>query len=139
MKRNLDFLSRALGTAVFRRVWRAALERLNSLLWSEVLISQSFTAFGAAQFYRDLQAIGSLVERYIPEGSVSLGSLGDAVRLLNLPIDPEGQGGVSLREATDRVFTDNSEAKKLLEELEIDSLSPANARQVLRRRVENSE
>ncbi|KAL2163477.1 hypothetical protein VTH06DRAFT_5535 [Thermothelomyces fergusii] len=150
LKRDLDFLRRALGTAVFRRVWRAALERLNDTLWSDVLMSHKFTASGAAQFARDLQAVSALVERYIPDGSSALGSLGDALRLLNLPVDPpeekkEGEAGgeeggrMSLKRATDMVFTDNTEAKKVLDELEIDSLTPANARQILQRRVENAE
>ncbi|KAK1766496.1 TIP-1 family-domain-containing protein [Phialemonium atrogriseum] len=138
LKRNLEFLSRALGTAVFRRIWRSALDRLNMLLWSEVLMSQSFTTYGAAQFARDLHAMFSTLERYIPDGSGSLRSLEDAVRLLNLPIEPQ-EGVTSLKQATDRVFTDNTQAKKLLEELELDSLTPANARQILYRRVENSE
>ncbi|KAK3985894.1 RINT1-like protein [Cladorrhinum sp. PSN332] len=130
LKRDLDFLSRTLGTAPFRRVWRDALERLNNSLWSDVLMSHKFTAIGAAQLRHDLRAISSLIERYIPDGSSSLGSLSDALRLLNLD---------SIKDATDRVFTDNAEAKKLLEELEIDSLTPANARQILQRRVENAE
>ncbi|KAL2171786.1 hypothetical protein VTG60DRAFT_1784 [Thermothelomyces hinnuleus] len=138
LKRDLDFLQRALGTAVFRRVWRAALERLNNTLWSDVLMSHKFTASGAAQFSRDLQAISALVERYIPDGSSALGSLSDALRLLNLPVDAP-EGGMSLKRATDMVFTDNTEAKKALDELEIDSLTSANARQILQRRVENAE
>ncbi|KAG7293774.1 hypothetical protein NEMBOFW57_003831 [Staphylotrichum longicolle] len=138
LKRDLEFLQRALGTAVFRRVWREALERLNGTLWSDVLMNHKFTASGAAQFLRDVQAISALVERFIPDGSGSLGSLSDALRLLNLPVDgPEG--AMSLKQATDRVFTDNAEAKKVLEELDVDSLTPANARQILQRRVENAE
>ncbi|KAK0721484.1 TIP-1 family-domain-containing protein [Apiosordaria backusii] len=140
LKRDFDFLSRALGTAVFRRVWREALERLNSTLWTDVLMSHKFTSSGAAQFARDLHAISSVIERYIPDGSSSLGSLSDAVRLLNLPVEQPLEGdGMSLKKATDMVFTDNTEAKKVLDELEIDSLTPANARQILQRRVENAE
>ncbi|KAK4242929.1 RINT1-like protein [Achaetomium macrosporum] len=138
LKRDLDFLSRALGTAVFRRVWREALEKLNNTLWSDVLIGHKFTASGAAQFMRDVQAISVLIERFIPDGSSSLGSLSDALRLLNLPVDAQ-EGAMSLKRATDMVFTDNSEAKKVLDELEIDSLTPANARHILQRRVENAE
>ncbi|KAF3357663.1 hypothetical protein VdG1_05766 [Verticillium dahliae VDG1] len=48
-------------------------------------------------------------------------------------------GGVSLKVATDRIFTDNTEAKKMLEALEIDSLTPANARHILQRRLETNE
>jgi hypothetical protein len=138
LKRDLSFLQRALGTAVFRRVWREALEKLNGTLWSDVLMNHKFTASGAAQFMRDVHAISALVERFIPDGSSSLGSLSDALRLLNLPVEAE-EGGLSLKRATDMVFTDNSEAKKALDELEIDSLTPANARQILQRRVENAE
>jgi hypothetical protein len=135
----LDFLSRALGTAAFRRIWRTALEKLNNLLWSDVLMSQSFTTLGAAQFMRDLHAIVALIERYLPDGSTVMSTLHDGVKLLNLPVEPKEEGIPSLKAASDRVFTDNTEAKKLLDELGIDSLSPANARHILQRRVENSE
>lgn len=101
-------------------------------------MSHKFTASGAAQFMRDVHAVSSLVERYIPDGSSSLSSVNDALLLLNLPVEAQ-EGTMSLRQATDRVFTDNSEAKKVLDELEIDSLTPANARQILQRRVENAE
>ncbi|KXH29708.1 RINT-1 family protein [Colletotrichum nymphaeae SA-01] len=138
LKRNFDFLLKAIGTAAFRRTWRSALDKLQDLLWGEVLMRQSFTAFGAAQFTRDVNAIFSLVERYIQNGVGSLGSLFDALKLLNLPNEPQ-EGTLSLKDATDRVFTDNTEAKKLLEELDIDTLTPANARHILQRRVENKE
>jgi len=51
----------------------------------------------------------------------------------------EEGAGLSLKEASDRVFTDNTEAKKVLEELDIEILTPANARHILQRRVENIE
>lgn len=114
------------------------MEKLHGTLWSDVLMSHRFTASGAAQFRRDLHAIAALVESHIPDGSSSLGSLSDALGLLNLPIGAQ-EGAMSLKHATDRVFTDNTEAKKVLDELEIDSLTPANARQILQRRVENAE
>lgn len=138
MKRNIEFLVKALSTATFRRIWREALDKLQDSLWSEVLMRQNFTTFGAAQFFRDVHAIASLVDRYIPDGSAALASLWDGVKLLNLPVEAQ-EGGVSLKQASDRVFTDNTEAKKLLEDLQIESLTPANARKILQRRVENSE
>ena len=160
LKRDLDFLSRALGTAVFRRVWRDALEKLSSMLWTEVLMSSKFAASGAAQFARDIHAICALVERYLPDvGHNALASLVEGVRLLSLPASGEevqGGGGedgrekegggkkeeeepMTLQMASDWAFMDGDHAKKLLETLEIETLSPANARQILRRRVENSE
>ncbi|KAK4203504.1 putative RAD50-interacting protein 1 [Triangularia verruculosa] len=139
LKRDLDFLSRALGTAAFRRVWREGLERLNNMLWTEVLMSHKFTGSGAAQLGRDVKAVEAVVERYIPDGSSALGSLGDAVRLLNLPLEG-GEEEMTLKRATDMVFTDNVEAKKVLEGVGMEGgLTPANARQILGRRVENAE
>ncbi|KAI2627715.1 TIP-1 family-domain-containing protein [Hypoxylon sp. NC1633] len=138
IKRNLTFLAAALSTAVYRRVWREALDKVQDMLWANILMTQSFTTLGAAQFMRDLEAITSLIDRHIPDGSAALGTLLDGSALLNLPIEVEN-GAVSLQQATDRVFTDNTEAKKLLTELDLESLTPANARKILQRRVENSE
>lgn len=138
MRRNFEFLFRALSTAVFRRILRESLEKLQDVLWTDVLMRQSFTTFGAAQFMRDIHAILSLVERYVPDGPSALLSLHDGIKLLNLPVEPR-EGVMSLKQASDRVFTDNTEAKKVLQELDIETLTPANARHILQRRVENSE
>ncbi|TLD29102.1 hypothetical protein PspLS_03343 [Pyricularia sp. CBS 133598] len=143
LKRNLEFVNRALSTAAFRRVWREALDKLDETLWHDVLTRHSFTAFGAAQFMRDLHAVVALVERYIPEGGgLALARVQEGVRLLNLPMEADASGkaaAVTLRQASDRVFKDNEEAKRLLEELGIDLLSPTNARHILQRRVEMSD
>ncbi|KAI0886545.1 TIP-1 family-domain-containing protein [Annulohypoxylon maeteangense] len=138
LKRNLAFLSTALSTAVYRRIWRESLEKLQDLLWTNVLMTQNFTTLGAAQFVRDLDAITSLITRHIPDGSAAFSTLQDGLQLLNLPLEAK-DGGVSLQQASDLVFTDNTEAKKLLSELGLESLTPANARKILQRRVENSE
>lgn len=92
------------------------------------------------------------VDRYVPDGSASaMAFLGDAVRLLNLPVDrdPGGQGeegqaegvggAMTLKQASDRVFMYNEEARAVLEELGIDTLEPTHARRVLQNRVENSD
>ncbi|TGJ87787.1 hypothetical protein E0Z10_g960 [Xylaria hypoxylon] len=138
VKRNLAFLASALSTAVYRRIWRTALEKLQEMLWGDVLLRQNFTTLGAAQFMRDLQAIFSLVDRHIPDGSLIMGTLQDGTQLLNLPVE-SSNGGITLQQVTDRIFTDNTEAKRTLAELDLESLSPANARKILPRRVENSE
>ncbi|KAI0813894.1 RINT-1 family protein [Xylaria sp. FL0064] len=138
VKRNLTFLANALSTAVYRRIWRTALDKLQEMLWGEVLLKQNFTTLGAAQFVRDLQALSSLVDRHLPDGSLIMGTVQDGAQLLNLPIESIN-GGITLQQATDRVFTDNTEAKKTLAELGLESLTPANARKILQRRVENSE
>ncbi|KAI0409272.1 RINT-1 family protein [Xylaria palmicola] len=138
LKRNLTFLASALSTAVYRRIWRAALEKLQDMLWGDVLMRQNFTTLGAAQLVRDLQAIFSLVDRHIPDGSAIMSALQDGAELLNLPVDSRNSA-ITLQQATDRVFTDNAEAKKTLAELGLDSLTPPVARKILQRRIENTE
>ncbi|KAH9904449.1 RINT-1 family protein [Xylariomycetidae sp. FL2044] len=140
IKRNITFLASALSTAVYRRVWREALDRIQDMLWNDVFMRQNFTALGAAQFMRDIQAIRSLVDRYIPDGSAVMNMLQEGAQLLNLPIEPDSEGsGVSLQEMSDRIFTANTEAKTALVELGLESITPPNARKILQRRVENSE
>ncbi|KAI0599764.1 RINT-1 family protein [Biscogniauxia sp. FL1348] len=138
LKRNLTFLASVLSTAVYRRIWREAIEKLQDMLWADVLMRQNFTTLGAAQFVRDLQAIVSLIDRSIPDGSLTMGTIQDGAQLLSLPLEAEN-GGVTLQQASDRIFTDNTEAKLILADLGLDSLTPAHARKILQRRVENSE
>lgn len=141
LKRNFDFLAHALSTAVFRRIVRKALESLQDSLYETVLAANHFTTLGAAQFFRDVHAIFAMVDRYIPEGSAAMAFLSDALRLLNLPVEaPEGdEGAMTLKQASDRVFTDNTEARRVLEELGIEMLEPGHARRILQNRVENSD
>lgn len=141
LKRNLKFLSSALSTAVDRRVWREALEKLQDMLWADVLMKHSFTTLGAAQFVRDLQAIASLVDQHIAGVSAALSTLEDGARVLSLPLEAsvndDGTGtAMSLQQASDRFFIDNMEAKKALEELGVETLTPANARNIVQKRVE---
>ncbi|RYO94243.1 hypothetical protein DL766_002247 [Monosporascus sp. MC13-8B] len=135
LKRNLKFLGAALSTAVYRRIWREALENLQEVLWTDVLMKHSFTTLGAGQFVCDLQAIASLVDRHIADGSVALGMLEEGARILSLPVEANS-GTMSLQQACDRFFTDNTEAKKALEELGVEMLTPANARNIVQKRVE---
>ncbi|KAM5352021.1 hypothetical protein ACJ41O_004744 [Fusarium nematophilum] len=139
LQRNFDFLIKALSTAAFRRIWRDALGKLQDHLWQSVLLRQSFTTYGATQFRRDGAALVAVVERYIPGGSSTLDSLTEGMRLLGLPIEAGEPGGLTLKEASDRVFKDNDEARKVLEELQLEELTPQNARNILQRRVENNE
>ncbi|KAF4998033.1 hypothetical protein FDECE_11910 [Fusarium decemcellulare] len=139
LQRNFDFLIKALSTAAFRRVWREALARLQDNLWQSILLRQSFTTYGATQFSRDGAALVSLIDRYIPGGSSTLDSLTEGMRLLSLPIEASETGVLTLKEASDRVFKDNDEARKVLEELQLQELTPQNARNILQRRVENNE
>lgn len=106
-----------------------------------MLAGNRFTALGAAEFFRDVHAVFAMVNRYIPDGSAAMAFLSDAVQLLNLPEAlPEGhESGMTLSQASNRVFTDNNEARSVLEELGLETLDPAHARRVLQNRVENSD
>ncbi|KAI0475224.1 RINT-1 family protein [Xylariaceae sp. FL0804] len=141
LKRNLTFLASALSTAVYRRVWREALYKLQDMLWTNVLMAQNFTSLGAAQLARDLEAILAVLDRNLPVGgggSPALGTLQEGVRLLSLPLEADDGDGVAmmLQQASDRIFKDNTEAKNALAALEMDAITPAHARKILQRRVD---
>ncbi|KAH6891074.1 TIP-1 family-domain-containing protein [Thelonectria olida] len=139
LRSNFDFLARALSTATFRRVWRDTLSKLQDLLWHDVLTRQTFTTYGATQFLRDVAVLRGIVDRYIPAGSSALDSLHEGCRLLSLPVEAGDGGVLTLKVASDRVFTDNDQARSVLEEMGLEAISPPNARNILQRRVENSE
>ncbi|KAL1899167.1 hypothetical protein Sste5346_003089 [Sporothrix stenoceras] len=144
IRRNLEFLTRAIGTAPLRRVVRGALEKLQDHLWGDVLMANKFTTLGAAQFARDISAVASTVERLVPLGSTALEGLREGVTLLNLPVSvptnasKEGGTSITLQEANDRIFVDNAEAKKLLQELQLTTLTPPTGRNIIQRRIESS-
>lgn len=137
INRNLDFLRRAIGTAPLRRTSRAALDRLQDTLWSSVLSRHQFTALGAAQLARDLEAVVAMVEGHIRGGSNALRVILEGSRLLALPV--EAEGGMGLREVSGRVFDGDEGAMEVLGELGLGNLTVAGARHVLQRRVENAE
>jgi hypothetical protein len=134
----MSFLHRALATAPFRRIMHEVLDSLQDSLWSDVLLREKFTRLGAAQFYRDLNAVWALIDVYITDGSSSalgMPRLREALVLLNLPEKAE-EGGLAYGEAYERVFADNTKAKELLEGLGFRTLTYLEARQVLERRQE---
>lgn len=136
------FLHRALGTAPFRRIWHEALNDLQDLLWTDVLMRERFSTLGAAQFLRDLTAIWGVIDRYIPGGSLSalgMPRLKEAVHLLNLPTVPTLPSQMCLSEAYERVFLDNDSARKVIDDLGFETLTYLDARQVLQRRLEATD
>ncbi|CAK7236135.1 hypothetical protein SBRCBS47491_009533 [Sporothrix bragantina] len=148
IQRNLAFLVRALGTVPLRRIVRGALEKLQDHLWGDVLMANKFTTLGAAQFARDVSAVATTVERLVPLGSTALEGLREGVTLLNLPVsvpaaadgeeESDAKSKITLQQANDRIFTDNTEAKKLLHELQLTTLTPPTGRNIIQRRIECS-
>ncbi|EGX96668.1 RINT-1 family protein [Cordyceps militaris CM01] len=146
LKENFNSLYRALSGASYRRVWYGALGKLQDFLWNNVLMKHQFTTLGAIQFAHDGQALAAVIERHLPGASATLEELREAMELLRLPITLSeeeaavaGGGGITLKQASERAFTDNDAARALLEEMQLQSLTPTNARHVLQRRVENNE
>lgn len=116
---------------------------MQNMLYENVLVANKFTTLGATQFLRDIHAIFAMVDRYVPDGSAgAMAFLSDAAKLLNLPLEVaegESEDGITLKQASDRVFTDGTEARKVLEELGLEMLEPMHARRILGNRVETSE
>lgn len=127
------------------------LDTLQDTIWSDVLMREKFTRLGAAQFYRDLAAVWEMIDMYIPDGSSSslgMPRLREACILLNLPerssrraseglassVAGSDDGRMTLEEATEKVFADNTMAKEVLDRLGFKNISPQEARQVLDRR-----
>jgi RAD50-interacting protein 1 len=136
----MAFLHKALGAASFRRIWHEALDTLQDLLWNDILMRERFTTLGAAQFFRDLTALWAVIDNYIVDGSLSalgMPKLREAVSLLNLPIEAR-DGVMSLSSTYERIFSNNTEAKKVIDELGFSTISYQEARRILQRRVEAS-
>ncbi|KAJ5158567.1 uncharacterized protein N7500_008218 [Penicillium coprophilum] len=146
---QLSFLSRALGTAPLRRVSRQLLLSIQSYIWDSILTKHTFSETGAAQLASDVDHLCHVVDSALGPSSQSgissrtIKKLREGLRILCLST-AEQEGDVSAKEDADlrlwdvekRLFRDNESARSVLAELEIDSLSEAEARSVLERRVE---
>ncbi|KAJ5643919.1 uncharacterized protein N7484_006426 [Penicillium longicatenatum] len=148
---QLAFLSKALGVAPLRRVSRQLLLSIQTYIWDHVLTRNTFSAAGANQLVSDVEQICSVVDNTLgvaghPGGSLLImKKLNEGLRLLNLipsVADPgdgavnESSAGLDLWDVEKRLFKDNESARAVLVELEIDTLSEAEARSVLGHRVE---
>ncbi|KAI2732596.1 hypothetical protein CBS147332_1735 [Penicillium roqueforti] len=146
---QLSFLSRALGTAPLRRVSRQLLLSIQSNIWDNVLTKHTFSETGATQLASDVDYLCHVVDSALGASSqvgISLRTikkLNEGLRILCLSTAKQ-EGDVSTEEdvplrlwdVEKRLFRDNESARAVLAELEIDSLSEAEARSVLERRVE---
>ncbi|KAJ5799641.1 uncharacterized protein N7518_001709 [Penicillium psychrosexuale] len=146
---QLSFLSRALGTAPLRRVSRQLLLSIQSYIWDSVLTKHTFSETGATQLASDVDYLCHVVDSALGASSqveISLRTikkLNEGLRILCLSTAKQ-EGDVSTKEdvplrlwdVEKRLFRDNESARAVLAELEIDSLSEAEARSVLERRVE---
>ena len=146
---HLSFLHKALASAPLRRIVRHVCLSIQSYIWDTILLRNSFSTTGIAQFQRDLSALHDVIDRYVGAGQARLGmrKLYEAVRLLGLPIkarreveeDGGGEGdgeGMGIWEVEERVFRSNESAREVLDELGFEALVESEARSVLEKRVE---
>ena len=139
----LSFLSNVLAQAPLRRIARQLALSMQSVLWDNVLMRNTFSSSGTAQFTRDISAVWEVMDRHLGEGQGELGmrKLGEAIVLLQLPVTSAGgdegeEAGLGLWEVDQRIYRSNESGREVLEELGLEVLSESEARSVLERRVE---
>ncbi|PLB36103.1 RINT-1 family protein, partial [Aspergillus candidus] len=152
---EVSFLSRALGVAPLRRITRQVLLSIQTHLWSNILMRNTFSAAGAAQLISDVDHLCKTIDtslgaagqqggsaktlRKLSEGLLLLGldsttqSTGDAS---NPETDGDDSAQRGLWEVEKRLFKDNESARDVLAEMGIETLMEAEARSVLERRAE---
>jgi RAD50-interacting protein 1 len=151
---SLNYLSSVLAPAPLRRITRQVCLSIQTWMWDHVLNRYSFSAPGATQFSRDVVALWDVVDRAVGvegEGQRGMKRLAEGVGLLNLPIRPKqrrnegahdgGEVNESMPEwglwdVEERVFISNESAREVLAEMGFENLSEADARGIIRRRVE---
>lgn len=88
LKTTLGFLARALALAPLRRITRAVVNTISTILWDSVLSNHTFSTAGAAQFSTDLDAICRVVDLCAGPGVAEIGlrKCLEGARLLSLPV-----------------------------------------------------
>lgn len=155
---SLSFLSAALAPVPLRRITRQVSLAMQTFLWDHVLVRNTFSTSGIAQFTRDVSALWEVVDRYLGDGQGELGMmrLKEALVLLGLPagdkarqegdeIGNDGDAGrgagttLGLWEVEKRIFRSNESGREVLEELGLQVLNESDARSVLERRIDLGE
>ncbi|CBF76557.1 RINT-1 family protein [Aspergillus nidulans FGSC A4] len=152
---SITFLSRALGVAPLRRIVRQVLLSIQTYIWSNVLLRNTFSASGAAQLASDMDHLYSVVDAALGHAVQAGGSkfilqkLNEGLLILNLeaqtpvaegedkaPAESAAEKGLGLWEVEKRLFKDNESARETLAELGVETLTESEARSILEKRVE---
>lgn len=152
---SISFLSRALGVAPLRRIVRQVLLSIQTYIWSNVLLRNTFSASGAAQLASDMDHLYSVVDAALGHAVQAGGSkfilqkLNEGLLILNLeaqtpvaegedkaPAESAAGKGLGLWEVEKRLFKDNESAREMLAELGVETLTESEARSILEKRVE---
>ncbi|KAE8382602.1 TIP-1 family-domain-containing protein [Aspergillus bertholletiae] len=151
---EISFLSRTLGIAPLRRIVRQVLLSVQTYIWNNVLARNMFSAAGAAQLMSDVEHLCNVIDVALGPAA-QVGSSANALRKLNEGLtllglstttvddrpplqgsDQQETAPPGLWDVEKRLFKDNENARVVLGELNIETLSEAEARSVLERRVE---
>lgn len=133
----LEFLSKTVATAVFRRVLRRLGTGIQSWMWDYVITRNKFSSAGGKQFSTDMSEIWNTCSKYVEDPTASMKMLKDVCVLLTLPISTsEGEAKPRLKEVVRAIFEDSDKAQAILARLELANISVNDARIVLRGRVE---
>ncbi|KAG2412218.1 hypothetical protein HFD88_009775 [Aspergillus terreus] len=153
---EISFLSRTLGVAPLRRIVRQVLLSIQTHIWSNVLMRNTFSAAGAAQLISDMEHLCGVVDAALGSAAQAGGSmkvlrkLSEGLLLLGLetsaPKDASSEedgdspdekvAGLGLWDVEKRLFKDNESARVVLADLGVETLTEAEARSVLERRAE---
>lgn len=133
----LEFLSKTVATAVFRRVLRRLGTGIQSWMWDYVITRNKFSSAGGKQFATDMSEIWNTCSKYVEDPTASMKMLKDVCVLFTLPTSTsEGEAKPGLKEVVRAVFEDSDKAQAILARLELANISVNDARVVLRGRVE---
>ena len=142
---TLGFLTRALATAPLKRVIREAMKSLDDFLFNRVVLAHDFSLQGAQQLDTDMRALLSTVVSALGRriGQARLRRSEEACKLLLLPSEEAEKNHEGLEEteltlwsADQRLSVSNEEARALLADMGCVTLREAEARQILKCRLE---
>ncbi|KAF3919654.1 hypothetical protein ABW20_dc0105125 [Dactylellina cionopaga] len=135
------YLARFWAPNVFQREFRRVLSSMESYFLDSIVSRNQFSEQGGQQFFRDMQAIWIAIQQWIPDAPSVMRRTYETCILLALPTnttDPESPDVQrTLKHVVDRMFEDNQKAREVMEELGIYSLTIAEARNTLQRRVDS--
>jgi len=88
LRSTLAFLSRALASAPLRRITRAVLTTISTVLWENVLSRYRFSTQGATQLHADLVAVCRVVDKHVGTGVAEAGlrKCLEGVKIVGLPV-----------------------------------------------------
>ncbi|CAG8770430.1 3508_t:CDS:10 [Cetraspora pellucida] len=146
---SLTFLSNHLPTRVFKSIYKEISKETEDYLWNRVLMRNQFSEMGGRQFEVDMiKGLFTVGKRWVKKPENYFRRLKDACVLLTIPSSHQTTSSAKQNDFAQqktlsqimRVLFDNdleiTEIHRTLENLSVYHLSPEEARNVVRRRVE---